>query len=120
MSEKKSLEEQIGKLTLATNALVEPMCQWLNQASDLNTIAKTAEPSAIKEVLVKIEGLNLFLKSKKAQPTATPEISPPLGIWVLLRKTLEKQVLMRLNSLKNTFWWAGRDLNPHDITISRF
>ena len=30
------------------------------------------------------------LKSKKAQPTAAPAISPPFGIWVLLRKTLEK------------------------------
>ncbi|HMQ96390.1 MAG TPA: hypothetical protein PKD19_04180, partial [Candidatus Saccharibacteria bacterium] len=39
---------------------------------------------------MQIEGLNLFLKSKKAQPTAAPEISPPFGIWVLLRKTLEK------------------------------
>ena len=52
---------------------------------------------------MKIEGLNLFLKSKKAQPTAALEISPPFGIWVLLRKTLEKQALARLNSLKNTF-----------------
>ena len=90
MSEKKSLEEQIGKLTLAANAWVEPMRYWLKQAVDLNKIAKTAEPSAIKEALVKIEGLNLFLKSKKAQPTAAPAISPPFGIWVLLRKTLEK------------------------------
>jgi hypothetical protein len=45
MSEKKSLEEQIGKLTLAANAWVEPMRQWLKQASDLNRIAKSAEPS---------------------------------------------------------------------------
>ena len=112
MSEKKSLEEQIGKLTLAANAWVEPMRQWINQAADLNTIAKTAEPSAIKEALVKIEGLNLFLKSKKAQPTAAPEISPPFGIWVLLRKTLEKQALARLNSLKNTFLVPRTGIEP--------
>ena len=112
MSEKKSLEEQIGKLTLAANAWVEPMRRWINQASDLNTIAKTAEPSAIKEALVKIEGLNLILKSKKAQPTAAPEISPPFGIWVLLRKTLEKQALARLSSLKNTFLVRMKGLEP--------
>ena len=76
-SEKKSLEEQIGKLTLAANAWVEPMRQWIKQAYNLNAIAKTAEPSAIKDALVKIEGLNLFLKSKKAQPMAAPAISPP-------------------------------------------
>ena len=73
------LEEQISKLTLAANAWIEPMRQWLNQASDLNAIVKTAELSAIKEALVKIEGLNLFLKSKKTQPTAAPEIS--LALW---------------------------------------
>jgi hypothetical protein len=48
MSRKKSLEEQIGKLTLAANAWVEPMRQWLKQAYDLNRIAKNAEPSAVK------------------------------------------------------------------------
>ena len=120
MSEKKSLEEQIGKLTLAANAWIEPMRQWINQASDLNTIAKTSDPSAIKEALVKIEGLNLFLKSKKAQPTAAPEISPPFGIWVLLRKTLEKQALARLNSLKNTFLVLEVGLEPTKPYGGRF
>ncbi|MFZ2544499.1 MAG: recombinase family protein, partial [Candidatus Saccharimonadales bacterium] len=90
MSDKKSLEEQIGKLTLADSAWVEPMRQWLKQASDLNEITKSGEHSAIKEALLKIEGLNLFLKSKKAQHAAAPEISPPSSIWVLLRKTKEK------------------------------
>ena len=90
MSEKKSLEEQIGKLTLAPNAWVEPMRYWIKQASNLNRIAKSAEPRAIKSAFAEIDGLNLFLKSKKVQPTAALEISPPKNIWVLLRKTKEK------------------------------
>ena len=77
MSEKKSQEEQIGKLTLAGSAWVEPMRQWLKQAADLNRIAKSGERSAIKDALLKIEGLNLFLKTKKAQPTAAQTVSPP-------------------------------------------
>lgn len=89
------MKEQISKLTLVANAWIEPMRQWLNQSSDLNTIVKTAELSAIKEALMKIEGLNLFLKSKNTQPTVAPEISLPLGIWVLLRKTLEKRARSR-------------------------
>ena len=101
MSDKKSLEEQIGKLTLAANAWVEPMRYWLKQASDLNKITKTAEPSSIKETLLQIEGLNLFLKSKKVQPTAAPAVSPPCAIWVLLRKTLEKRAHLRSNSEKS-------------------
>jgi hypothetical protein len=99
MSEKKSLEERVGKLTLAANAWVEPMRQWLKQAYDLNKIAKNAEPVAMKQTFAEIEGLNLFLKSKKAQPTAAPEISPPSeNPWFLLRKTKEKTALVRRNS----------------------
>ena len=112
MSDKKSLEEQIGKLTLAANAWVEPMRYWLKQASDLNKIAKTAEPSDIKEALVKIEGLNLFLKSKKAQPTAALVISPPCAIWVLLRKTLEKTAPEGGNFPKSSFLVAGAGFEP--------
>ncbi len=66
------------------------MRYWIKQASDLNRIAKSAEPRAIKSAFAEIDGLNLFLKSKKVQPTAALEISPPKNIWVLLRKTQEK------------------------------
>ena len=103
MSEKKSLEEQISKLTLAANAWVAPMRQWLKQASDLNRITKNGEPSAIKDTFLKMEGLNLFLKSKKAQPAAAPEISPPSSIWVLLRKTTEKTAHAGGISSKSSF-----------------
>ena len=99
MSEKKSLEEQIGKLTLAANAWVEPMRQWLKQAFDLNKIAKDAESVAMKQAFSQIEGLNLFLKSKKAQPTAAPApFLPPETIWSALRASLEKAALSRRNS----------------------
>ena len=96
MSEKKSLEEQISKLTLASNAWIEPMRQWLKQAVSLCEVAKSGEPNAIKEAFLKMDGLNLFLKTKKAQPTAAHEISPPSeNIWFLLRKTKEKRALSR-------------------------
>lgn len=85
MSEKKSLEEQMSKLTLANNAWIEPMRQWLKQASDLNEIAKSGELSAIKSAFLEMDGLNLFLKSKKAQPTAAQNASPPLkNQWTAL------------------------------------
>ena len=91
MSDKKSLEEQISKLTLASNAWVEPMREWLRQAVSLCEIAKNNSLVAKKEALLQIEGLNLFLKSKKAQPTAAPEIYPPLkNPWHSLREAKEK------------------------------
>lgn len=112
MSEKKSLEEQISKLRLAANAWVEPMRRWLKQTSDLNRIAKSDEPGAIKEALLKIEGLNLFLKSKKAQLAAAPEISPPSCIWVLLRKTIEKTAHSGGISGKNPFLVPREGIEP--------
>ena len=49
-----------------------------------------------------MDGLNLFLKSKKAQPTAAPNAAlPPENIWVLLRKTKEKIARMGDNSAKS-------------------
>ena len=99
MSAKKSLEEQIGKLTLTANAWVEPMRYWIKQASDLNKIAKNAEPVAMKRAFAQIEGLNLFLKSKKAQPTAAPAaFIPPETIWSALRAAIEKAALTRRDS----------------------
>nr|DAP16251.1 MAG TPA: hypothetical protein [Caudoviricetes sp.] len=93
-AEPQLLEEQISKLTLAANAWIEPMRQWLNQASDFNVIVKTAE-CAIKEALVKIEGLNLFLKSKNTQPTAALEISLPLWNMGIATQNARKRARSR-------------------------
>lgn len=94
MSEKKLLEEQIGKLTLAAGSWVEPMRLWLKQAVSLCEIAKSGDFVAIKDAFAKIDGLNLFLNSKKAQPTAAQNsFLPPENLWFLLRKTNEKAVL---------------------------
>ena len=112
MSEKKSLEGQIGKLTLAASAWVEPMRQWIKQASDLNGIAKSAKPVTMRQAFSQIEGLNLFLKSKKVQPTAALELSPPKNIWVLLRKTQEKIAHVGDNSSKSSFLVRGAGLEP--------
>ena len=93
MSEKKSLEEQISKHTLANNVWVEPMRQWLRQAVLLRKTAKSGNFVAIKDALLKIDGLNLFLKTKKAQPMAAQTLSPPKNIWSALRAAKEKAAL---------------------------
>ena len=91
MSEKKTLEEQNGKLTLAKNAWVEPMRKWIEKANSICKITANDDLLVKKSLCLEIFGSNLFLKNKKAQPTAAPEISPPSeNIWVLLRKTQEK------------------------------
>ena len=91
MSEKKTIEEQIGTLTVTSRAWVEPMREWLKQASDLNTVAKTAEPRAMKQAFLQMDGMNLFLKDKKArlQPCAKSHF-PQENIWLALRESKEK------------------------------
>ena len=104
MSEKKSLEEQIGKLTLAAGSWVEPMRQWIKTAVSLKKIAENAEPMEMKQAFSEIEGLNLFFSKKEARLLPRPEAhSPQENIWVLLRKTLEKTGATRLKSLESPF-----------------
>ena len=113
MSEKKSLEEQIGKLTLAGKAWVEPMRQWLKQAVSLCEIAKSGDFVAIKNAYLQIDGLNLFLSYKKAQPMAAQNsFLPPENIWFLLRKTKEKRAQMRSNFPKSSFLVRMKGLEP--------
>ncbi len=91
MSEKKSLEEQISKLTLASAAWIEPMRQWIKQAVSLCKVAENGSYIDIKQAFLEMDGLNLFLKTKQALPTAArSSSSPPENIWLLLRKTKEK------------------------------
>ena len=112
MSEKKSLEEQIGKLTLAAGSWVEPMRQWIKQAVSLCEIAKSGSCADIKQAFLEMDGLNLFLKSKKAQPTAAQNVSPPKDIWLLLRKAKEKAALSGDISEKSFLLVRQKGLEP--------
>ena len=69
---------------------------------------------------MKIEGLNLFLKSKKAQPTAASVISPPFGIWRSYGKMLEKAALADGDFTKCTFLVLEVGLEPTKPKGGRF
>ena len=92
----------MGKLTLAANAWVEPMREWLKLAVSLKKIAKSGDLVALKEAFRQIEGLNLFLENKKVRLSPHP-IShlPPANLWVWLRQSLEKTAPMGGNSSEN-------------------
>ncbi len=95
MSEKKSLEAQSSKLTLASLAWVEPMRKWIETAVSICKTTESDDLLAKKSLCFEIFGSNLFLKNKKAQPSAAQEISPPSeNIWFLLRKTIKKAAPM--------------------------
>ena len=119
MSEKKSLEEQISKLTLANNAWVEPMRQWLKAAASLRKTAKSGSFGEIKQAFTQIEELNLFLKTKKAQPLAAQTISPPKNIWSALRAAKEKAALSGDNFQFSSVLVPRAGVEPATLSLGR-
>ena len=67
MSEKKSVEEQIAKLEKGSGVWLEPMREWIKDASLLNKIAKIDDLPSKKSSLQKIFGSNLTLRNKKVK-----------------------------------------------------
>ena len=67
MSEKKSVEEQIAKLEKGSGVWLEPMREWIKDASLLNEIAKNDDLPSKKISLQKIFGSNLSLRNKKVE-----------------------------------------------------
>ena len=103
MSEKKSLEEQSSKLTLAANAWLKPARQWLTKANSICKVAKSDDLIAKKELCQEIFGSNLILKTKQAQPTAAQTAFPPKNIWPVLRAAKEKAAQMGDNFSESLF-----------------
>ena len=89
------------------------MRNWLKRAVSLCEIAKNGSFEAKKQALLEIEGLNLFLKSKKAQPTAAPEISPSLkNPWHSLREAKEKAAHAGDQTQKSFLLAGARGIEP--------
>jgi hypothetical protein len=79
------------------------MRKWLEKANSICKVTTASDDLLAKKSLcLEIFGSNLFLKNKKAQPTAAQNVSPPSeNIWDLLRKTQEKRALSRSVSEKS-------------------
>ena len=82
MSDKKSIEEKIGRLLRTPSAWIEPTREWIKDASILGEIAKTNDLPSKKISLQKIFGSNLTLKSRIA-------FAQPLNLWAELRSARE-------------------------------
>jgi hypothetical protein len=72
MSERKSVEEQIARLGRDAAAWLQPLQEWIKDASMLDEIAKTDDLPAKKSSLRKIFGSNLSLQNSKIQSTPLP------------------------------------------------
>ena len=70
MSERRTLEEQIVRLERAPAAWVEPVREWISDASRLDEIAHSENYPSKKSSLQKIFGLNLSLHAREARGNA--------------------------------------------------
>ena len=99
MSQKKSFEERLSKLTLGQSLWLEPMKKWIETAISICKIARSDDLTAKKSLCLEIFGSNLVLENKKARLRAPElQLSPQKNRWVLLRKTIlshTKQALSR-------------------------
>ena len=78
MSDKKSIEEKIGRLLRKPSAWIEPTREWIKDALMLDEIAKTNDLPSKKISLQKIFGSNLTLQNREAVGNA-------LNPWAELR-----------------------------------
>ena len=85
MSDKKSVEEQIGRLLRTPSAWIEPTREWIKDALTMDEVAKTNDLPSKKISLQKIFGSNLTLKNREAVGNA-------LNPWAELRSARQNFV----------------------------
>jgi hypothetical protein len=101
MSEKKTLEENLARLTADQNCWVEPMRKWLDKVETIRKIVENDDFLAIKQLLIEIFGSNLKLKNKNVVASDDQfSISPLENIWHALRAANRKIALSGDNSEK--------------------
>ena len=81
--EKKSVEERAMLLERNTGYWLEPMREWIKDASKLPEAAKSKDLSSKKSSLRKIFGSNLILRNKEIQEN-------PMNQWATLRVARKK------------------------------
>ena len=85
LSEKKSLEEQMGRLEQKQNDWLEPMEKWINYAQNIEKIARDSDLLEKKVAAKEIFGSNLILQNREARQSAPSEINSPLKTqWAAL------------------------------------
>ena len=98
MSDKKSVEEKIGRLLRTPSAWIEPTREWIKDALILDEIAKTNDLPSKKISLQKIFGSNLTLKNREA-------VGNGLNPWAELRSARQnpakKPFILIVESLLN-------------------
>ena len=91
MSKKKSLEEQVGDLTIGKSEWVEPLRNWLDKAVSICEVAKSDDQNAKKSLLLEIFGLNLLLQNKTVRArNGGARGQTEENLWFLLKNLNQK------------------------------
>lgn len=90
LSQKKKLEEQIINFKKSQNAWLEPMKNWIMEATNVANTARGEDKDAKKVLALKIFGSNLILKQRKVSGDALNQWSarradPPTRDWERVR-----------------------------------
>ncbi len=72
MGERRTIEEQIVRLERAPAGWVEPVRNWIQDASRLDGIAKSKDIPSKKSPLQKVFGLNLRINAREARGNPIP------------------------------------------------
>ncbi len=109
MSEKKSLEEQSARLEQTQTGWLEPMKQWIDEASGLCNLANSDDLAEKKPNFIKSLARTSFFPTKKRTCSAlNPKISPLKTIgW---RSASAFKILLKFS--KVSFWRVVGDSNP--------
>ncbi len=101
VDEKRKLNEQIARLEADAHSWLEPLREWIQEASILEGIAKSTTVETQKVTVQNIFGSNLFLKNK----TVSGSAHPPYEALRAIRKNSG-------NSESNLLWAPRVGLEP--------
>ena len=96
MSERRTIEEKIARLERAPAAWVEPVRNWITDASTLDKAAEAEDLLLKKSPLQKIFGLNLSLYAREARGNPIP---PYAALRAAKTSALKKQLSLKLEPL---------------------
>lgn len=93
MSERRTIEEQIVRLERAPAAWVEPVRNWIQDASRLGEMAKSKDIPSKKSPLQKVFGLNLRIHAREARGLP---ISPYAALRAARSESDERDLSLKL------------------------
>ncbi len=96
LGEKKTIEESIARLQHTHTAWLEPMRQWVKEASEVEQIARGEDKTAKKVLALKIFGSNLTLSHKIARGDAREP-------WAALRAAPTSRKLERVKGIEPSY-----------------